>query len=214
MAVARAVAVVAAALMLAGCAAAAPPLPPGPTDAEAQALADQVQERAWENFTNRYAGEVDLARPQVKVVEYIHEGEYVEQMTKCLVAAGVNATFDRAGVSAEPGPGQLAGDVAYAQYVCSLEYPVHPEEQGFLSRAQLEYMYDFYTTRLSPCLRLMGYPVSSAPPRSAFVEGYEENLYFGWIPYYDVQPYVHNDREWEEIDTRCGALPDPFPHFR
>lgn len=209
----RGVAIAAIALLLAGCAPAPTPIPPGPTEAEAEALAAQQQQRMWGVNVARYPAQFDRPDPNLSVVAYLPESQWAPTVASCLAEAGFGSTIDHGAISPVFQPGQLEGEFAYAEYVCETQYPYPPTKRGFLSRAQLEYMYAFYTQRLSPCLRLMGYTVSDAPPEKAFVEGYETTFFFGWNPYEEVAPYVNNERVWANIDWRCGSLPDPFPAF-
>ncbi|MEP6478244.1 MAG: hypothetical protein ABJB03_02540 [Rhodoglobus sp.] len=196
----------AAALLLAGCAMEPPPVPPGPTDAEIVTMVDNQNEQVWNSM---FPG---LPRPDIPVVEYVEGDRWTQAQVDCLVALGLDARAQGGGITVS-GIGPSADSSNLAWYTCSVEYPYPLDQQPFFSDAQLAYEYDFFANRLAPCMRLIGYAVPPAPTKSAFVDGY----YAGprsWIPYYSVQPMIQDPAKWDEIDLRCGTLPeDPFGRF-
>jgi hypothetical protein len=87
-----------------------------------------------------------------------------------------------------------------------MQYPYtvsDPEDTGYLSAAQLEYLYDYFTTRLTPCLEFIGYTVAPAPSKESFIE----LDYAGWSPYYVMSPQPASKQEWQRVDARCAVPP-------
>jgi hypothetical protein len=205
----RGVAIAAVVLLLAGCSVEPALVPPGPTDAEVTAIVDGQNARWW---TSMFPG---VEQPHIEVVEEFNPDEWdawQQNQYDCLTTAGLDVTLSGGGISYAVTPDQSDGEVNYAQYVCTLEYPFSQIRQAYFSRAQLAYMYDFFANRLGPCMRLLGYDLPEAPSKSVFVDSF----YTGgnaWIPYYRVQPMIQEEFKWDEIDWRCGVLPDPFPAF-
>jgi hypothetical protein len=145
----------------------------------------------------------DVARPQVDRLGYVAPQDAEALYKKCLATAGVNPDYIYGFGAYDSDPvGQTAAYIAY--YTCVAQYPVNPISVGFLSQAQLGFMYDYFTGRLVPCLRSLGYYVAPPPPRRAFVDG----LFNGatWDPYADVHPPAGR-HSWDFIDERCPPLP-------
>lgn len=192
-------------LLLAGCAAQPPPVPPGPTADEVRAIQDQQNGQWWDAMFP------DVPPPHIQVVAEVSGDEWQQSQIDCLKSMGLDVAASGGGISYSAGPNQSDGDVNYASYVCTLEYPVAAAGSYYLSAAQIEYMYDFYANRLAPCMRLLGYVVSEPPSRTVFVDSF----YTGgsaWTPY-RVQPMIQEESKWDQIDLRCGKLPEPFPRY-
>jgi hypothetical protein len=126
--------------------------------------------------------------------------------TTCLAESGVE------GVELDGGNITFVGenfrDFDRANYICSLRYPTrieNPEQSGLLSPAQLEYLHDFFTERLLPCIRLLGYEVSAVPDRETLAAG----IALGpvWNPYDGVRPHPAQASDWQPILTGCPRPP-------
>lgn len=78
-----------------------------------------------------------------------------------------------------------------------------PNEAGYFSTAQLDYLYDYYQDTLVPCLQLQGLDVGFAPSRSEFasVAGW-----VSWDPYSELGAAVPPSRS-AEIRSRCPGYP-------
>jgi hypothetical protein len=111
--------------------------------------------------------------PIIKYVNYLDEGPVLEQ---CMHEAGyrhVSWTLDGGIVDTDIKPVDRF-PVEVAIYICEAEYPSDPLELGYLSDAQEEYLYGYWSDETVPCLRVHGALVSDLPPVGQFGEGYED----------------------------------------
>lgn len=175
-------AVVACAALLAGCAA-APALPEGLNRAEVDAIVDQANRDWWEQIA---PGE---PMPVVEPIEYLVSGGPTKGLDTCLTEA--NQTDQH--------------DWEVAVFVCSMQYPydMSDDDFGYLSAAELEYLWSYFATRLVPCLELMGYDIGTLPTKERFFA----EPYLSWVPYYSMAPLPQTAREWKRIDARCPVPP-------
>jgi hypothetical protein len=79
----------------------------------------------------------------------------------------------------------------------------------FLSEEQLSEVYDDFTDRLLPCLRLLGFSVGDLPARDLFVS--QSAGYPRWNPYLELEP-TPADGDWPLIAARCPP-PPLAPHL-
>ncbi|CAN5262315.1 hypothetical protein BH11ACT4_BH11ACT4_13870 [soil metagenome] len=191
---------VAASLLLGGCAAA--PLPAGLTAAEAHKIVDDNNRRWW---TSMFPTE---PMPVVEPIRTVSVGESGVAVNECVQAAGlVGVTEDKNGGFSVSSTTMTAQNALHRQlFVCSLEYPndlSHPEQSGYLSRAQLDYLWDYYTQRLVPCLELLGYDVPAHQGRETFLSGGASR----WLPYFDLSPEPAAAEQWQAIDYHCPPAP-------
>jgi hypothetical protein len=80
---------------------------------------------------------------------------------------------------------------------------LEPNEGGYFSAAQLDYLYDYFQDSLVPCLQLQGLEVGFAPSRSEFASS------AGWIrwdPYSELGATLPPSRS-AEIRSRCPEYP-------
>jgi hypothetical protein len=111
--------------------------------------------------------------PIIKYVTYLDEGPVLEQ---CMHEAGyrhVAWTLDGGIVDTDIKPVDRF-PVEVAIYICEAEYPSDPLELGYLSDAQEQYLYGYWSDETVPCLRAHGALVSDLPPVGQFGEGYED----------------------------------------
>jgi hypothetical protein len=73
-------------------------------------------------------------------------------------------------------------------------------EPLFLSEEQLSAVYEDFTDRLVPCLRLLGFGVDELPERDLFVT--QSAGYPRWNPYPELDPVPTAD-EWPIVGARC-----------
>jgi hypothetical protein len=182
-------------LLLAGCGP-APEMPAPLTDAEAAQRAEEGNAQWWASM---FPGE---PQPVVEPVEYLTAESEGTQIQNCLKAAKIdglifsgNDSWGYAGSDAE-----VLDQINRQYFVCALQYPYDPGESGFLSEAQLEWVYNYNQKRLVPCLQLMGYTIANRT--SDYVAG--SNDY--WIPYFEMYP-IPSATEWARIDLRCPPSP-------
>lgn len=185
-------------VVLTGCT--SPSMPEPMSADEIQAIRDAQNADWWRSIS------ATEPMPDIEPIRVIAEGDREAVINGCALAAvppGV-AAQQRAGQF--PGrDGAAALDRAY--FRCTLQYPVEigdPTAEGLLSQDQLAWLYDYYDTRLIPCLRLTGYLVGAIPQREEFVD----SIFGHWSPYYAMSPQPDSPSEWAQIDVRCP--PPPF----
>lgn len=190
-------ALVASALLLAGCAPATI-IPPGPTTEELRAIVAAENANHWKAM---YPNE---PQPSVQPVAYLPSTQVESARNQCLLAAGIK-NIDRAFTKLDFDLSVL-DQVQRRNFVCGVEYPIeisNPELRGYLSPAQLGYVFDYLTDRTAPCLKLLGFTVLPAPSREVFVDSYY--LAQPWSPYSLVRGLSLDDRHG--IDLRCPPPP-------
>lgn len=191
------VALVASTVLMTGCAP-APELPRGLTDAEVQEIVDAQNAQWWaEMFPNE-------PQPAVEPIEYITPSNDGTQITDCILEAQLEGVRESQGGVNFSDPDPIVNDAFNRQqFICVLQYPFdisQPEDFGYFSEGQLEYLDNYNTQRLVPCLRLLGYGVLDDSGASG--DGYY------WSPYYSMRPQPTTASEWKRIDRSC--LPPPI----
>lgn len=200
--------------VLSGCAA-GDPVPPGPTDAEINTVIDREMVQRWDAL----GLPATITRPNIARIELAKPTNWSYLQLACYQAAGLDAR-DVSGDFTVAGylPGYPAQVVPHgasiAIYTCQAQYPMDPRLVGYLTDAQVLYMYDYFRDRLAPCLELLGYPVPPAPPRGQYIDAVRLGLF--WNPYYgdSSHPITESARDLQAIDLRCAPLPeDPYGSF-
>ncbi|MEO8095117.1 MAG: hypothetical protein ABI632_09300 [Pseudolysinimonas sp.] len=194
--------VVASALLLAGCAP-QPAIPVGLSVAETQAIIDRTNAVMWAGMFP------DEPMPIVDPIKTASPKARSALWQGCILDAnlpGVFVTYE--GSVSFTATDNTDMDAFHRQsFICELEYPPdpsNPEELGYLSDGQLRYLYGYYTTRLVPCLRSIGFTLRVHPSLGTYLQG--GGTY--WLPYYDMVPVPTSEAEWDSIDLRCP--PPPF----
>lgn len=201
----RAAAAVASIALLAGCASAPAP-PPGLDPAVVKTYIDE-QDSLW--WASMFPGE---PQPEVEAVEHVSSAEVAGKVNSCVLNAsppGVDITYEGSFSTDDP-----AADAALNRqwFVCSLQYPLdlsNPAAAGFLSDAQLRYLYAYYRERLVPCLRSIGYTFPALPTLDNRLADQTVNLGGGqyWLPYYVIRPQPRTHAQWDYIDLHCAPPP-------
>jgi hypothetical protein len=149
----------------------------------------------------------DEPMPQVRVIATVEAEAQSRAVDGCLALAGMPSQREPAASSQ---PDYLAYERAL--WFCYQQYPVRTEDilaQGFLSRDQLSYLYDYYDQRLVPCLAMLGFRVGTIPNRGPFMDlsvGYPS-----WNPYDQLEPTPTDARAWDSVFSQCP--PPPFARF-
>jgi hypothetical protein len=199
----KTVAVAASAAVLTGCVltgCASTTLPAPLSQSQVDAIVAHDNDARWAFF---FGDRPEVVQPQVARIDYVSPGKSEALYKKCLAHAGVDPEYIYGFGTYNTDPsGQTQAFIAY--YTCVAEHPVNPIAIGFLSDAQLGYMYDYYQQRLAPCLRSLGYDVPPAPGRQEFIDA----TYNGgsWDPYQEVHP-TPGRHSWDFIDAQCPPLP-------
>lgn len=188
-------------VLLTGCAAAAD-IPPGISRAEAEALVDSQLDSLWAGLQLPEG----TVQPEVERVAWTTTDTWSSAQVGCLLGEGV-AAREVSGGFAIDGPDTTA--TVISQWECLARYPVDPRGVGYLSDAQVLYMYDYFVDRLAPCLRLLGYDVGAPPPREEYLGSVREGVF--WSPYTEA---IEDSADRQRIDTRCTPLPaDPYAAY-
>lgn len=188
-------------VVLSACAAPTP-LPPGPTREEVLEL------RADENWDWWQTMSGGQPQPQVEVEQFVSYELWPIYMQECVTDAGYTGiTAEGDSIVFDLQPGQEL-EVNRAYYVCFQKFPLEINDstsEGLYSKAQVSWLYDFFTQRVSPCLQMLGYAVDPAPDRETFIDSFYS--YELWTPYASVQPgYL----TWDSIDRECPRPPQIF----
>lgn len=189
------------AVALSGCAQPTP-IPPGPTREEVLELRADENLDWWQTMSG---GQPQPAVEPVQFVSYELWPTYMEKCVRDAGYTGITASGDS--IMFDPEPGQEL-ELNRAYYVCFQKYPLEITDatsEGLYSKAQVSWLYDFFTRRVAPCLRMLGYDVVPAPDREAFIDSFYS--YELWTPYGSVQPgYL----TWDAIDHECPTPPPMF----
>ena len=204
-----------AAVLLAGCTTAVA-VPPDATDAEVDAYVASQLEPYWQNILASSANADGIADElDVATVAFTTPDTWSTVQTSCLQAAGLQAREISGGFTIDD-PGNLdATAVSLAQWTCLRQYPVDPRIAGFLSDAQVMFMYDDFTARLAPCVAALGFDVSPPPARGQYLRLVREGA--SWSPYFraDGELVAQSPQQWTLLNGKCPPLPDdPFGSFR
>jgi hypothetical protein len=200
-------AAIASCLLMVGCTAPVG-VPADPSDAEIDAMLRQQLDSRWES----YAWPAGVAKPTVERVAFTTAETWSSTQVGCLQRAGIDAREVSGGFAVDENVDPAVARVA--MWTCLAQYPRDPRGAGYLSEAQILYMYDFYVERLGPCMRLLGYGVSEPPAREEYVDLIRAGTY--WSPYFaqgwDPQPI--DVAKWRRVDFECGHLPaDPYRSY-
>ncbi len=192
-------AAVAAVVVLSGCT--ARELPAGPTEADVAKYYEAVADAHWAGL-GLGAG---VERPETPSIQFSTQEDWAASVARCMNDAG----FDF--YSAQGGALTVTGDLSgptdtveekVAGYVCQLSYQPEAVDGQILSRAQLDYVYDYYLRFLIPCLGSRGERVADIPDRASFVA---ESGIGPWNPYWAVM--TDSQDAFEESRAQCPPMP-------
>jgi hypothetical protein len=200
-----AVAVLAATLGLAGCAAAAEPeMPDIPSMSDEQVEAERLAsaDSAWELalFTAP-----DAARPEVEMVRFVAANEQLRAVFECMEAEGYDVTWKGDTFELLSSEG-IRASAAVAQYSCFVKYPTDPRLSQPLSAAELDYLYDWYTSVQAPCFAAEGHEIAEAPSRQSFADNWQSAS--AWKPITEIADLPR--KEYERVLAACGESPENF----
>lgn len=194
----------AALLLLTGCAA-QPQVPAGLTDEESArlVLASMAAEVA------SLQAQVPGAQPPSMVGEEYAENwdDWLALQQLCLESAGFDpVVVNRKGFF-------IGGDsdaVREARVHCAFRFPLDPRLRGALSTEQAGYAWDYWDSRLIPCVERLGYRVVGVPSRGQFIEMVVGRIgRLAWTPYQGMR--IASQAEKDLIDEACPPLPvDPY----
>ena len=185
-------AVVASAVLVAGCAEQRSAPPSGLTAEELARYHDYTGRELWE-----YTGLPDSMRPVVEP-KFVEVEEWSERLEDC----GDTAPIATAA-------GQQAAVIT--EYRCRMSYQLSGEVLGLLNGAQLDYLYDYYQDTLVPCLRVRGVEIPEILTRDEAVDVGRFGA-FPWNPYNAMSDFARGDAQDESTWSACPPFP-PDPVF-
>jgi hypothetical protein len=202
----RVTAAVAAALCLAvalsGCAASSTPLPPGPTEAEIDAImAEEVERQVKTNAVS--FPEVWEA---VEFERFVSSEEMPVVLNECFTGFGAEGigVFGADG-SYSMGTGVMGEFESVVMNACTLAYPDEYQKPLVQTDEQLEYSYNYNVSFVVPCLRAAGYAVESPPSREEY-----RDLAFAsdrrWSNYQFDAPELMEGQQ--QLRERCPPYPE------
>jgi len=204
------------AIALSGCAASSTPLPPGPTEAEIDAImAEEVERQVKTNAVS--FPEVWNA---VEFERFVSSEEMPVVLDECFTGFGVDdmVTFGADG-SYSVGTSAMGEFESTVMNACTLAYPDEYQKPLIQTDEQLEYSYNYNVAFVVPCLRAAGYAVESAPSREDYL-GLAYAGVWAWSPYNSMN--FASDRRWsnyrfdapelteglEQLRERCPPYPE------
>ena len=190
----RMTAVVAAALLLSGCVESSP-APAGLTDEDRIDFALQAQDLQW--FLAELPGQRPIVSPTFVTTE-----KYGPALSECFAdraLVGVRVVHEAVLLPEAP----LTPEQRLSLYLCSAKYVVSPDEVGYLSREELERVYDYYRDWLVPCIEAHGLSVSLSVSKKAFAA---TPGYVDWNPYYPLEQQFAPGA-LSEVQANCPFVP-------
>ncbi len=183
---------VAAALLLAGCATAAPPV-----SADQRAKIRTVLSNAqWAPLAMQYP---EAIRPSVPIVHTVTDHDWAADVVSCLHARGYIATVTHSGFSYDAYTGETALEFQVEGYICTANFAKQSDVFARLSADQQAAFDSFELTQVQPCLRLAGAKTASAP--LVHLTGLA-----AWSPYDEV--WKHSSaKEVSYLEQRCPPIP-------
>lgn len=176
------------------------PLPESVSPDEARAMYEEERRIYWRQIA---PGE---PYPEVEVKQVVDEEEGWEAIVRCVGEMGLPGVTTSGGGIQSQDPA-TAADVERAIFLCNAAYPVVdfdvPAELGYLSTAELEYLWTYFTRYLVPCMELHGYDPAGPPSRETFVG----SDFLIWSPYAELARQPISAEDWRRLDAECAPPP-------
>lgn len=172
--------------------------PRGPSEADRAEIVERRIDQAW--MRTGLTGTVD--RPVVEVSDDVS----FAALAACIDSYGITGwnlydSPDGMGFNLDSGVNTAA--VQLAMFTCFAQHPVDPvPDRPLLSRAQLDYLYDYYGSWVIPCLALESITVQRIPTRDQFMLP----AWRGWTPYNSSSSITTEQAHADAVD-KCG---DPY----
>ncbi len=187
-------------IVLAGCS--STPDPTGITTAQRKAATQADLDLRWAQVQLLNP---NYSRPAIAVIKY---SDYLDEgplLTTCMHRAGYEKAQWGFTTGLTDTGVKLAARFALdlAIYTCEAKYPADPLELGYLSDAQEEYLYYYWSNETVPCLRSHGAKVANLAPVGQFGEGYED---VGAL-----NPFQHADMPYGVPVSYLTAVCPPYP---
>lgn len=174
-------------LVLTGCTVVTAP-EPGLTAEEKQAIREKQTEGLWA-ATGLYPDQ----RPAPPPVTVVSLDDWAAAYVKCMNNAGFASykAVDGGGFTAQPDEDSELERLT--NYLCQMSFELEGQFDNRYSAAQIDYLYEYYSEQLVPCMAAHGFPVSGGPTRYEFAQGLGS-----WHPYLALRD-----------DLRLSMMADP-----
>ena len=191
---ARFAAVVASALVLAGCVAVPPA---GPSESEIAAVRASSLAQTWARTG------LPGSPPTVEAGPVLDNDTWGQAVFDCVTQQGFTiqsfewSSDEGAALSTASGGASIDPEMQRAFYECIAAHPRALDDDQ-LTDDQLNYIYDYYLKTLVPCMVLNGFTPTTAPTRVEFlaIDGQ-------WSPYYSVDVGI-SAVQYEQLEQICG----------
>jgi hypothetical protein len=160
---------------------AAPPPPPPLTSDEEYASYQRGIEAAWAELQARYP---DATRPDAEFERFVTADEEGEVVGACLREQGILVEIDEHGWTVTVSPDEERS-LGLALFVCSVRFPLSPNEHLPYTEAELRHIYRYFAEQLIPCLEARGYDLPAAPDYAEFRSRWWTDE--TWGPYADLR---------------------------
>lgn len=197
-------------LLAAGVVAALVPIPraepaprPAPlTTAQKLALWEASLDPVWESVSAAWPG---TARPTIQLPFEVTSEQYGSAVTTCLREAGWRVV-ELGGGGYQPIAPKNADRRALAvgEYECNSRYAYAGTFDALLGTDERAALWVDYTTRLAPCLLMIGERPARAPTREQFLD--PRQPFSDWNPYRSIDG-GDDPSELERVDRLCPLEP-------
>ncbi|QNE46530.1 hypothetical protein F1C58_06140 [Glaciihabitans sp. INWT7] len=189
-----------AALMLAGCAAAAPSDPLGPQRREQ--IRQAILDAHWSDVVRDYP---DALRPVVPIMRPVADNDHAAAFFECMRASGVPASPSDNGFRYNSSLGQSLLEFNSVRYVCESSAPSESEVVSYLSGSSRAALFDYQRKIVRPCLLAAG-ARSSAPPDGGPAY-YLSAALAAWSPFAEILASKPRADTLAYLEKRCPPLP-------
>ena len=183
---------VAVCLLLAGCAAAGPPV----SAADRARIRTALLDEQWQDIVNHFPGAV---RPAAPVTHTVPDHDWPLAIVDCLHARGYIAAVQGDSFTFDSFTNQSSEDFHIDGYKCTSAFVKESDVEGRLTAAQLQALDDFEVNQLQPCLRLAG--VKTFPPPVGHLTGLSD-----WNPF-DLVWLNGTAKAADYLEQKCPPIP-------
>lgn len=195
------------ALLLSGCAAAEPELPPRPEGAALERALEEAHVSNWRWIDQQFPG---VERPTVELEEILVGVPWEEATRDCYAQFGFDVTIDQGNAyfseTTDSHEGRLAESLAY--FECSGRYPAPATAQYAMTAEELGFLHDYAKNVQAPCVRAAGYEVDPLPERDDYLRmEHHWWVYDGIFREARFSTYGPDEILFNNLLLRCPELP-------
>ncbi|WP_394768286.1 hypothetical protein [Lacisediminihabitans sp.] len=183
-------ALLASAVLLAGCATASTREVVSPKDRHR--IGSELIASNWSTVADEFPG---TTQPMVVISRTIPDVAWAGTIVSCLRDQGFDAIQLRDGLTYTAPPDFSAARVAVSRFVCDTTRPTVTKVTRYLKRPQIDALYRYYVGSVRPCLLVAGAPSSPPPDWFTFVTS------------------VVSKPIWHPFDLAWRTLPDPVVRY-